>query len=61
MTEPPNDMNEAIGDLLGKLDGVCRMLRDIQEELLAIRNRHNGLGFTSWHERFGDESDNVAP
>lgn len=47
MTEPPNDMNEAIGDLLGKLDGVCRMLRDIQEELLAIRNRHNGLGFTS--------------
>jgi len=61
MDEPPDEMCEAIGAMLGRMDSIRLELLAMENDLVAIRNRHAGLGITSWHERFGDGSDTVAP
>lgn len=61
MDEPSDEMCEAIRGTLERVDSIRLELLAMENNLLAIRNRHAGLGITSWHERFGDGSDTVAP
>jgi hypothetical protein len=61
VTEPPNEMYDAICGLIEKLDKARLLLASVEDDLVAIRSRHSGLNIHSWHERSDTGSSTLEP